>query len=164
MTARSTQGFIQLGPVAIPCRIGRSGRRHLKREGDGATPVGTWTLIGCLYRADRLRRPRTALPLRTLAAEDGWCDATTDRNYNRPVRLPYPASHEEMWRTDGLYDIVVVLSHNRRPRLRGAGSAVFFHLTGQPPAATAGCISVSRRDMLRILEVCGPGTRLRVWS
>lgn len=155
--------MLTAGTLRIACRLGRSGRRHGKREGDGATPVGRWDVIEVRYRADRLHPPRTALAVRPLSARDGWCDAVGDRNYNRPVRLPYPASHEEMARGDELYDIVVVLSHNRRPRIQGHGSAVFFHLTGHPSAATAGCIAIARKDMLKLLELCGPGTRLRVW-
>ena len=41
-----------------------------------------------------------------------------DRNYNRPVRLPYPASHEALYRDDALYDLLVVLSVEDQERLR----------------------------------------------
>lgn len=120
-------------------------------------------MIEVLYRADRSLPPRTALPVRPIAEGLGWCDAAGDRNYNRPVVLPYPASHEVMVRSDGLYDIVVILSHNRLPRIQGLGSAVFFHLTAVPADVTAGCVAISPNDMLKILQYCGPRTRLRVW-
>jgi L,D-peptidoglycan transpeptidase YkuD (ErfK/YbiS/YcfS/YnhG family) len=90
----------------------------------------------------------------------GWCDAPGDRNYNRPVSLPYPASHEAMWRSDGLYDVVVTLSHNTRPRVAGGGSAVFFHLASDSLSPTAGCIAVRRRDVAKVLCYLGPGTEL----
>ena len=93
----------------------------------------------------RMRQPRCRAG--SSRPDDGWCDDPGDRNYNRPVRLPYPASHEAMWRDDHLYDVVVVLGHNDGPRRRGVGSAIFFHLADPRRRPTAGCIAVSRKDM-----------------
>jgi L,D-peptidoglycan transpeptidase YkuD (ErfK/YbiS/YcfS/YnhG family) len=86
---------------------------------------------------------------------DGWCDHPFDRNYNRPVRHPYPASAEALWRVDDLYDVVGVLGHNHRPRVHGAGSAVFLHLACADFAPTAGCVALRRRDILRLLATGG---------
>jgi L,D-peptidoglycan transpeptidase YkuD (ErfK/YbiS/YcfS/YnhG family) len=115
-----------------------------------------------LYRPDRLKRPRTGLPTRPLRPDDGWCDAVGDRNYNRHVRHPYPASAERLWRSDGVYDVIVVLDHNTRPRVRGAGSAIFVHLARPDLTPTEGCIALSRRDLLLVLAKLGRGTRLAV--
>jgi L,D-peptidoglycan transpeptidase YkuD (ErfK/YbiS/YcfS/YnhG family) len=136
--------------------------RALKQEGDGATPRGHWHLVRVLYRADRVRRPRTALPVATLRPDDGWCDAPDDRNYNRPVRHPYGASAERLWRDDRLYDVVVVLDHNHCPRIRGRGSAIFLHLARPGFAPTEGCIAVSEPDMRRLLAGAGPRSGLRI--
>lgn len=102
--------------------------------------------------------PQSLLPQRPITPADGWCEAPGDRNYNRPVKLPYAASRESLARGDALYDIVVILSHNERPRIKGAGSAIFFHLAGAGP--TAGCIAISLKDMRKILGRSGPGTRM----
>src|SRR5262245_44473690 len=121
----------------MPCRLGRTGIKASKREADGATPAGKWTLRHVLFRPDRVARPRTRLAVAPIDPEDGWCDDPRDRNYNQPVRRPYPASHENLWRKDGLYDVVVVLSHNERPRRAYYGSAVFLHMadpSGRPTA------------------------------
>jgi L,D-peptidoglycan transpeptidase YkuD (ErfK/YbiS/YcfS/YnhG family) len=158
----AARGVVKLGGLAFPCALGRSGRRVLKREGDGATPTGCWRLLRVLYRADRVRRPATRLPVRQIAPSDGWCDAPDDRNYNRPVRHPYAASAERLWRTDSLYDIVVVLSHNRRPRVRGGGSAVFIHVAQPRYTPTEGCIALKREHVLRLLERLGAGARICV--
>jgi L,D-peptidoglycan transpeptidase YkuD (ErfK/YbiS/YcfS/YnhG family) len=133
-----------------------------KREGDGATPVGCWRLLQVLYRADRVRRPATGLLVRPIKPHDSWCDAPGDRNYNRPVRHPYPASAERLWRADGVYDLIAVLSHNARPRVRGGGSAVFVHVARPDYATTAGCIALKREDLLRLLQRLGPGARVCV--
>ncbi len=146
----------------MPCSLGRSGRKHLKREGDGATPKGVWQLRRLFYRGDRLLPPRTGLKPRPMRPHDGWCETVGDRNYNRLVRIPYATAHETLMRQDRLYDIVVELSHNERPRAQGHGSAVFFHLRRQDGGPTAGCIAVALKDMRKILALCGPGTKIVV--
>lgn len=144
-------GVLDYGPFRFRCAIGPAGVRALKREGDGATPAGCWPLRYVLYRPDRVARPRTRLQARSLEPDDGWCDDVGDRNYNRPVRLPYPASTESLWREDGIYDIVVPLGFNDTPRTRGRGSAIFLHLARPDYAATAGCLALSLADLLRLL-------------
>jgi L,D-peptidoglycan transpeptidase YkuD (ErfK/YbiS/YcfS/YnhG family) len=150
--------MLQVGAFLVPCALGRSGQRWLKREGDGATPCGAWRLLELLVRPGVPHG--SILPTRQLKQEDGWCDASDDANYNRRVRRPYPASHEKLWRADTLYDVVVVLDYNLRPRVRGRGSAVFFHLAENLAAPTAGCVAVQRRQMLRLLEIIGRNCRL----
>ncbi len=160
--ASATAGIVVIGHLAVSCALGHSGTRALKREGDGATPAGRWRFGTVLRRPDRTRPLNTALCVKLLRLDMGWCDDPGDRNYNRAVRLPYPASHEKMWRADGLYDIVMTLSHNMRPRIAGLGSAVFFHLASPGLGPTAGCVAVSARDMRRILPYLGHRTELVV--
>ena len=160
--ADKTHGLIVAQGLDIPCALGRGGVVRRKREGDGATPAGRLALLAVLYRADRLRRPATALPVMPIAPDAGWCDDPTDRRYNRPVRLPCAARHERLWRSDGLYDVVVVLDYNfRRPR-PGAGSAVFLHIAAPDFSPTEGCVAVSMTAMRRLLSRAGPGTWLDV--
>lgn len=144
------------------CAFGRGGVTARKREGDGATPVGFWRMRRVLYRADRIVRPITALPVDVIARDDGWCDAPEDRNYNRPVSLPYPASAECLWREDNVYDLIVVLGYNDVPRVRGLGSAIFLHLArdGFPP--TEGCLALMERDLRSLLARAGARSRIRI--
>ena len=109
-----------------------------------------------------MRRPRTGLPVRPIRPDDGWCDAPADRNYNRAVRHPYPASAERLWRMDHLYDVVVVLRHNWRPRVRAGGSAIFVHLARSGYAPTEGCIALKPGHLLRLVQRLRPGARVRV--
>jgi L,D-peptidoglycan transpeptidase YkuD (ErfK/YbiS/YcfS/YnhG family) len=162
LSGAAARGVMRLGVLNFACAVGRSGCRARKREGDGATPAGCWRMLCVLYRADRVRRPPTGLPVRAIGPSDGWCDAPGDRNYNRFVRHPYPASAERLWRADGLYDIVVVLDHNGTPRVRGAGSAVFVHVAGPGYAPTAGCIALKREHLQRLLQRLRPGAAVRV--
>jgi L,D-peptidoglycan transpeptidase YkuD (ErfK/YbiS/YcfS/YnhG family) len=160
LNATSTTGLLQAGHLSFPCSLGRSGRKPLKREGDGASPVGAWQMRRMFYRSDRMLPPRTGLKPVVLRDHDGWCETVGDRNYNRLVRIPYATSHEFMTRQDHLYDVVIELSHNERPRVQGHGSAVFFHLRQPDGGPTAGCIALSARDMKIVLEKVGRKTRI----
>lgn len=157
------RGLVANGSWLACCAFGSAGPAARKREGDGATPAGHWKLLTVYYRSDRVARPVTALPVRALRAGDGWCDAPADRNYNRLVSLPYAASAESLWRSDGVYDIVVTLDHNARPRMRARGSAVFIHLAreGYPP--TEGCIALNAHDLRMLLQRCGPDTGILIF-
>ena len=137
------RGLLRAGGLTVPCALGRSGIAGRKCEGDGATPSGAWHAVAVLWRADRLPRPTTSLPVRPLTPDDGWCDDPADRRYNRPVRLPYAGRHERLWRADRLYDVVVVLDYNLRHPLKGAGSAIFLHVAGPGFPPTQGCIAVA---------------------
>lgn len=149
----SAAGRLQFGRLIFPAAIGRSGVRALKREGDGASPRGIWRVTRAFYRPDRMSRPCAAIPLTPLRPRFGWCDAPADRNYNRLVPLPYPASAEQLWRDDALYDLVLVLLYNLSPRSKGRGSAIFVHIARPDFAPTAGCIALKREHLLRLLAV-----------
>ncbi|MEJ1159771.1 L,D-transpeptidase family protein [Prosthecomicrobium sp. N25] len=150
-----TEGLLTLGGATVPCRLGRSGITRFKREGDGATPAATMRLVALRYRADRIPRPRTGLPVRAIRPEDGWCDDPADGRYNRPVRLPFGPSHEAMARQDAVYDIVVVLDWNVSRRSLNRGSAIFLHLTRPDRRPTAGCVAVDLPVMRRLLAAAG---------
>ncbi len=109
-----------------------------------------------------MQRPPTRLPLTRLRPDAGWCDDPRDRNYNRYVRHPYPASAERLWRDDGLYDLVVVIGHNDRPRVRGQGSAVFVHVAGPGFVPTEGCIALRLPDLKRLLARLSRASVVRV--
>lgn len=148
----------------VSCALGRGGviAAGAKREGDGATPLGSWPLRRVLWRPDRLGRPATALPWAPLRPQDGWSDDPADPAYNRHVIHPHPHSAERLWREDELYDIVVVLAHNDDPAVPGLGSAIFLHCAkpGLPP--TEGCVALLRDDLLAVLAQAAPGDALTV--
>jgi L,D-peptidoglycan transpeptidase YkuD (ErfK/YbiS/YcfS/YnhG family) len=142
--------------------VGRAGVKADKHEGDGATPAGTYPLVSILYRPDRVAPPLSLMPVKPLAPSDGWVDEPADANYNRPVSLPYPASAEQMWREDGLYDALVVIGYNMEPVVPGAGSAIFLHIATPDFAPTAGCVAVEREILLGLLPLLGPGSKIAI--
>ena len=135
-----------------------------KREGDGASPIGVWPIRRVLYRPDKVSALQTALPAQPITREDGWCDASGDLAYNRPVRLPYPASAEHLWREDDVYDLVVVLGHNDDPAVPGMGSAIFLHLARPDYSPTEGCVAMARADLEALLAAATPGDSLEIRS
>ncbi|WP_350335726.1 L,D-transpeptidase family protein [Coralliovum pocilloporae] len=150
------QGFLTAGSLVYPCALGRSGLVTQKHEGDGGTPRGTFRLLSGFYRHDREKKPRTILRVSPLHQRNGWCDEPDHPSYNRPVTLPFSASHEKMWRDDHLYDLGVILDCNISERIKGRGSAIFFHLAHSNYRPTEGCVAIARNHMRQILSMIGP--------
>src|SRR5205823_6023057 len=114
---RPTEGWLAADHLRVPVALGASGIRANKREGDGATPRGSFRLLRLWWRKDRACRPRTRLPVRRIGEADAWCENPRDRRYNRPIRLAVGAGGERLWRSDHLYDFLIELDHNACPRV-----------------------------------------------
>jgi L,D-peptidoglycan transpeptidase YkuD (ErfK/YbiS/YcfS/YnhG family) len=152
--------WLEWGAGKRRAAIGPGGIAIKGGEGDGITPRGSFPVREIFYRADRIPKPITALPLRAIEKDDGWCDAPGDANYNRLVKLPYPASAEQMWREDHLYDLVAVLGYNDDPVVPGKGSAIFLHLARPDFSATHGCVALTRDDWLAAIAQLEPGDQV----
>lgn len=134
-----------------PCTIGRAGVKADKREGDLATPLGSFPMRWCYYRPDKLSAPTTLLPVMEITPSDGWCDDAAHPFYNQPVTLPFEGSHEKLCRDDDVYDLVIPLGYNDDPVKAGKGSAIFMHLMRPDGVGTEGCIALKREDLLALL-------------
>lgn len=146
----------------LPCGIGRGGLSADKREGDGATPLGTHHIVGMLYRPDRIPGgvlPGWALPI---GPRDLWSDDPGDAAYNSLVRAPYGASHEALRRADPLYDLVLLTDWNYPQAEPGKGSAIFVHRWRKPRHPTEGCVAFAPGDLLWLARHVQPGTPLIV--
>jgi L,D-peptidoglycan transpeptidase YkuD (ErfK/YbiS/YcfS/YnhG family) len=157
-----SRGWLVADGLAIPVALGRGGLRANKREGDGGTPRGTFHPLRLWWRADRHPRPRTFLPVRAISPADAWCEDAADRHYNQPIRLERGAGGDRLTRADHLYDFIIEIDHNTRPRIAGRGSAVFLHLARDNFGPTAGCVAMMRPMMLRLLRRIGPRTRIEI--
>ncbi|MCC8954799.1 L,D-transpeptidase family protein, partial [Bradyrhizobium sp. Pear77] len=100
------------------------------------------------------------LPARPIRREDAWCEDPADRHYNQPIRLDRAQGGDRLTREDHLYDFIVEIDHNAAPRVAGRGSAVFLHLARPNFAPTAGCVSMTKASMLRLLRRMSPQTRI----
>jgi L,D-peptidoglycan transpeptidase YkuD (ErfK/YbiS/YcfS/YnhG family) len=146
----------------MPVALGRRGIRADKREGDGASPGGCFHPMRLWWRADRLRRPRTLLPVRRIGPADAWCENPADRRYNRAFRRSANEPGDRLCRADNVYDLIIELDHNVRPRVAGRGSAVFLHIARHALAPTAGCIALNSRDLKILLGRITRKTRILV--
>jgi L,D-peptidoglycan transpeptidase YkuD (ErfK/YbiS/YcfS/YnhG family) len=157
------------------CATGKGGFSAGKKEGDGCTPIGTFPLRECWYRADRLQIPETKLPLRVIHENDGWCDDLKSPHYNCHIilagegdakNLPPLAwmdtplltsprkraeGYERLFREDHVYDLIVPIGYNDEPVVPGRGSAIFMHLAHDDYRPTEGCIALAKQDFLAVL-------------
>jgi L,D-peptidoglycan transpeptidase YkuD (ErfK/YbiS/YcfS/YnhG family) len=142
------RGSLAVGSVAIPVALGRGGILANKREGDGGTPRGDFRL------------PRTLLPVRRITSDLAWCENPADRRYNRPFRRAVGEPGDRLWRDDALYDFIIEIDHNSRPRVAGRGSAVFIHVARPGFKPTAGCVAMEMSRLRWLLGRAGPRTRI----
>lgn len=156
------RGWLMAGNATIPVALGRGGIRADKREGDGGTPRGVFCPVRLWWRADRHARPATLLPVRTIRPYDAWCEDPVSRHYNRAIRLGDGDDGDRLCRDDHLYDFIVEIDHNTRPRVPFRGSAVFLHLARENFGPTAGCVAMTRPAMLQLLLRLGPHTRIEI--
>jgi L,D-peptidoglycan transpeptidase YkuD (ErfK/YbiS/YcfS/YnhG family) len=157
-----SRGVLIAGQLAIPVVLGRTGIRANKREGDGATPRGRFRLRRLWWRADRGPKPPTLLPTTRINRCVAWCEDPGDRRYNRPFGRSANEPGDRLWRDDALYDIIIEIDHNTRPRIARRGSAVFLHLARPDRSPTAGCVAFAAPDLRRLLARLGPKTRILI--
>ena len=157
-----SSGVLIAAHRTIPVTLGRSGIRANKWEGDGATPAGRFHPLRLWWRADRGSRPQASLPVRRIGPDVAWCEDPADRRYNRPFRRSANEPGDRLWRADGLYDLIVELDHNVRPRVAGRGSAVFLHVARPDRGPTAGCVAMGANELRRLLSAISPKTRILI--
>ena len=163
-SADSSLAWASLGEKRWRCVVGAGGVREDKVEGDAATPAGEYPLRHIYFRNDRLVLPKVRLPAQPIGERDGWCDDPQSPAYNRLIHLPSSHSHEKMWREDGLYDLVVVVGYNDDPPEGEWGSAIFLHISHADMSPTRGCVAFARDDLLELVTLIGPATRINVLS
>jgi L,D-peptidoglycan transpeptidase YkuD (ErfK/YbiS/YcfS/YnhG family) len=158
----ASHGLLLAGTQAIPVVLGHSGIRANKREGDGATPRGRFRLVRLWWRADRHPRPRTLLPTARIDRHVAWCEDPTDGRYNRPFQRSANEPGDRLWRDDALYDLIVEIGHNTRPRVAGRGSAVFLHIARPDRSPTAGCLAFQAKSLIQLLGRASQKTEIMI--
>jgi L,D-peptidoglycan transpeptidase YkuD (ErfK/YbiS/YcfS/YnhG family) len=159
---RKSQGWLFAGPLTVPVALVGLDAGAAKREGDGGTPRGRFRPLRLWWRADRLPRPRILLPVRRIGPDDAWCEDPHDRRYNQPFRRSANEPGDRLSRADSLYDMIVEIDHNTRPRVAGRGSAVFIHVAKPGLAPTAGCVALRPRDLKMLLGRMNSKTRILI--
>lgn len=118
-----------------------------KREGDGRTPAGAFTL-GVIYGNDSRLPDGADFPFHQVTDTDAWPDDPTNPFYNRHVAVdaanpPAWFKSQRMRTGDPAYRWRVEIRHNADPIEPGAGSATFFHIRRGETRPTAGCTTMA---------------------
>lgn len=131
----------------FPCAIGRSGIGEKTREGDGLTPRGVYKIALIAHRRDRLPFEGRAFS-RVIGPQDIWSDDPKSTTYNSWQRGRFVGfHHEQLFRSDPLYDLLCVIDFNWPIATSGKGSAIFLHIWRKPRHPTEGCVAFSKRDL-----------------
>ena len=94
--------------------------------------------------------------------EPAWCEDPSDRRYNRPFQRSASEPGDRLRRDDQLYDLIIELDHNTRPRIAGRGSGVFMHVARPNRSPTAGCVALETRTLRQLLARLGSKTRIDI--
>ena len=151
---------LKVGDFYLKCSIGKNGLSSKKKEGDKKTPKGLFSIGNLYYRADRVKKPKTKLITNIITKEMGWCDDPSSTNYNRLVKLPFILSAEKLWLKENIYDVIVVIDYNLKPVVKNKGSAIFLHIAKKNYTATEGCVAVTKKNMIFLLEKINNKTKI----
>ena len=144
------------------CAIGKNGIKKNKIEGDKATPKGKYSLGKLYFRADRIKKIKTKLPIKIIKKNMGWCHLSKDKKYNKEIKIKnYNNNFEKLYRQDHKYDALIVINYNISPTLPNKGSAIFIHLT-KNYKPTAGCIALKLKDFLFLAKFCNKKTKIKI--
>jgi len=92
----------------------------------------------------------------------GWCDDPESKQYNKLIKFPFNFSAEKLYRTDNIYDIVLVLDFNSNPVRKNKGSAIFIHIAKKNYGSTEGCVAISKRDLKIIIKKINKKTIINI--
>lgn len=146
----------------LKCCIGKSGLTNYKKEGDLATPKGIFKLGLLYYRRDRNKFITTKIKKRIIKKNMGWCDDIKSKHYNKEIRFPFKYHAEKLYKKKKIYDIFINIKYNSSPTLKGRGSAIFLHLTNIKYEPTAGCVTILKKDFLKILPLINNSTKISI--
>ncbi|MFC9509071.1 L,D-transpeptidase [Streptomyces sp. NPDC057002] len=146
---------------SAPARFGANGlvEGAARKQGTDTTPTG---LYGLPYAFGIKAAPRgTAYGYRRVHRDSWWCQDNDSRSYNRwsePRAADCRAAESEQLITyPAQYAHALVIDFNYERPVRGRGAGIFLHVNGR--GATAGCVSVPKDAMRRILVWADPAKR-----
>ena len=134
------------------CAIGKRGIGIKKREGDYITPKGKFKIKYILYRKDRILNFKTKVKTVIIKKNMGWCNDSRSKKYNKFIRFPFKFSAEKIYRTDNIYDIILVLNFNTNPIYKNKGSAIFIHIAKKKFQSTKGCIAIAKIKLKELIK------------
>ena len=146
----------------VKCSIGKRGIGVKKREGDLITPKGSFKIKEILYRADKIKNLKSKLQKKIINKKMGWCDDPRSNKYNKLIKLPFKFGYEKLYRTENIYDLILVLNFNMNPVKKNKGSAIFIHVAKRNYSATKGCVAVKKKDLRMLIKKINKNTKVKI--
>jgi L,D-peptidoglycan transpeptidase YkuD (ErfK/YbiS/YcfS/YnhG family) len=156
-------GYLKYKNFRFKCSLGKAGIRKKRIEGDNITPKGIYKIISVYCRKDRLKKIKSKIKIHKIHKNMGWCDDPKSKKYNQLIKLPNIYSHEKFYRKDNLYDLILVLNYNMAPVIKNKGSAIFIHIAKKNYSSTKGCIGLSKKNLLIILNNINKNTKIKIF-
>ena len=155
-------GYLKYENLKFRCALGKAGVKKKKIEGDNITPRGIFKIIKLYYRPDKIKIIKTSIKKIKIRKNMGWCDDPKSRFYNQQIKLPTKYGHERLYRSDNLYDLIVVLNYNINPIAKNKGSAIFLHIAKNSYQKTKGCIGLKKDHLIKIISKIKKNTRIKI--
>ena len=146
----------------LKCAIGKSGIISSKKEGDLATPKGTFELGTFYYRKDNNKPPKCKIKKKIIKKKMGWCNDSRSKKYNKEISFPFKYGAEKLYRKDKIYDLFINIKYNFSPVIKEKGSAIFLHITDGKYKPTKGCVAIAKKDFLKILPLINNKTKISI--
>jgi L,D-peptidoglycan transpeptidase YkuD (ErfK/YbiS/YcfS/YnhG family) len=153
-------------PVAGPwtARVGWKGLAERRREGDGTTPTGVYTIGRVMY--GNAPNPGVRYRYRRLVCGDWWNEDPRSPTYNKfqhvrcGTRPPFRVTTPGLWQERRAYRHFAVIDYNMRPVVPGKGSGIFLH--AQTGNSTNGCVSLPADKLVTVLRWLDPAKKPRI--
>lgn len=143
---------------SAPARFGAKGLAEgaARVQGTNTTPTGLYDLPFAF--GVEAAPSGTSVPYRPVHEDSWWCQDNDSASYNRWTE-PRPADcraaeSEHLVAYPTQYAHALVIGFNYEAPVHGRGAGIFLHVNGR--AATAGCVSVPKDAMERILRWVAP--------
>ena len=154
--------YLTYGNYKVKCAVGKRGIKRKKKEGDLSTPKGTFQVKKVYYRHDKVKNLKTIFKKIVIRKNMGWCDDTRSNRYNKLIKYPFKYKSEKLFRTDNIYDIILVLNFNLNPVQKNKGSAIFIHIAKRNYKSTSGCIAINKKNLKKILKKINKRTLIKI--
>lgn len=151
--------------LAVPCRFGTNGLigGTQRVQGSRTTPTGIWWPGTFVWGWQATPPVGTSMPYRQTTANVWWSDVR-NATYNTWVVSAKPVSGEHLVEVRVQYEYAWSTGYNAPPNtvVRGRGTAIFLHVFDPPDynnGLSAGCVTVSRDDIVRVFRVLDPALK-----
>ena len=144
----------------VKCAIGKRGIGKKQKEGDQITPRGTFRIKNILYRKDKINYLRSVIKKTPIKKNMGWCDDPKSKDYNKLIKYPFNYKSEKLYRSNNIYDIILVLDFNMHPIMKNKGSAIFIHISNSKYSSTQGCIAIKKKELLKLIDFIDKKTKI----